>query len=91
MYLHENINGKKVCLVLLYCNNSFCPFPLIQNVQVLFFNVLFVTGNLITMYIVLQFQKNGVVHSGVQVDSEGSCFCLSLARSVNVQLMYQIL
>ena len=32
----------------------------------------------------LEFQKNGVVHSGVQVDSEGSCFCLSLASMPEV-------
>ncbi|CAC5414286.1 MED14 [Mytilus coruscus] len=32
----------------------------------------------------LEFQKNGVVHSGVQVDCEGTCFCLSIASMPDV-------
>ncbi|XP_060079924.1 mediator of RNA polymerase II transcription subunit 14-like [Ylistrum balloti] len=32
-----------------------------------------------------EFERNGVVHSGIQVDSEGSCFCLSILSLPDVE------
>ncbi|XP_062570330.1 mediator of RNA polymerase II transcription subunit 14-like isoform X3 [Saccostrea cucullata] len=33
----------------------------------------------------LEFEKNGVVHTGVQADCEGTCFCLSLLSMPDVE------